>query len=108
MLVFDDGNLRFARELGGHSRGQAYRIDEVNRIVTPILNADLGVYSSAVGSAQLLQDGNYHFDAGFVQDNGNLDSYSIEVDWTGKIRYEAHQNVILYRTFRMTDMYTPN
>lgn len=76
--------------------------------MNPILNADLGVYASAVGAAQRLVDGNYHFDAGFVQENGTIDSYSLEVDRDGQIQYEAHQNVILYRTFRMTDMYTPN
>jgi hypothetical protein len=93
---------------GGNSRGHVLQIDEQNRTVTPILNADLGVYSIAVGSAQRLRDGNYHFDAGFVLENGTIDSYSFEVDAAGQIDYEAHQNVILYRTFRMSDMYTPN
>jgi len=108
LMVFDDGNTRVAVMQGGNSRGQVLQIDEVNRLATPILNADLGVYSLAVGSAQLLRDGNYHFDAGFVLENGTIDSYSFEVNAGGAIVYDAHQNTILYRTFRMTDMYTPD
>jgi len=108
LMVFDDGNTRVAAQGGGNSRGQVLRIDEQNRTATPILNADLGVYSSAVGSAQRLRNGNYHFNAGFVQENGIIDSYSFEVDQSGAKVYEAHQDLILYRTFRMTDMYTPN
>lgn len=108
LLVFDDGNTRVAAMNGGNSRGQVLQIDEQNRTVTPVLNKDLGVYAAAVGSAQRLRDGNYHFDAGFVQEDNTIDSYSFEVDPSSQIEYEAHQNVILYRTFRMTDMYTPN
>jgi probable HAF family extracellular repeat protein len=44
----------------------------------------------------------------FVSENGTLDAYSFEVNPAGATVYEAHQNVSLYRTFRMTDMYTPN
>jgi hypothetical protein len=107
LLVFDDGNTRVAAMQGGNSRGQVFQVDEQNYIVNPILNADLGVYSEAVGSAQLLLDGNYHFDAGFVPENNTIDAYSFEIDSSGQTQYEAHQDVILYRTFRMTDMYTP-
>ena len=108
LMVFDDGNTRVAQMQGGNSRGQVYQIDEQKMVVTPVLNADLGVYSLAVGSAQQLLDGNYHFDAGFVSENNTLDAYSFEVTPAGNTVYEAHQNVSLYRTFRMTDMYTPN
>ena len=108
LLVFDDGNTRVAAMNGGNSRGQVLEIDEANRVATPVLNADLGVYSEAVGSAEKLRDGNYHFDAGFVVENNTIDAYSLEVDSTGKIMYDAHANTILYRSFRMTDMYTPN
>lgn len=108
LLVFDDGNTRVAAMQGGNSRGQVFQIDEQNRVATPILNVDLGVYAAAVGSAQDLANGNYHFDAGFVQENQTVDSYSFEFDPASQIQYEAFQNVILYRTFRMADMYTPN
>ena len=108
LLVFDDGNTRITAMNGGNSRGQVLQIDEQNHLATPLLNADLGVYSEAVGSAQVLRDGNFHFDAGFVEENNTIDSYSFEVSPSGQILYNAHQNAILYRSFRMTDIYTPN
>jgi len=106
LLVFDDGNTRVTR-MGGHSRGQVFKLDEKNRTASFILNADLGVFSLAVGSAQLLPDRNYHFNAGFVPEGKGV-AYSIEVDGAGHIVYEAKANAILYRTFRMTNLYTPN
>ena len=54
LLVFDDGNTRIVSN-GGNSRGQVLELDEQNRTASFILNADLGVYSMAVGSAQLLR-----------------------------------------------------
>jgi hypothetical protein len=107
LLVFDNGNTRIT-STGGHSRGQVLRIDEPSRTASFVLNADLGVVSIAVGSAQKLQDQNYHFDAGFVADARSRAAYSIEVDGAGNSVYQAHANTILYRTFRMTSLYTPN
>ena len=50
----------------GNSRGMALNVDEPNRRVTPALRSDLQVYSFAMGSAQLLANGNYLFLAGVV------------------------------------------
>jgi len=57
-------------------------VDEENRTVDLLLNQDLAVYSVAVGSAQRLPNGDYHFDAGFV----GLSAISFEVTRTGNIR----------------------
>lgn len=108
LLVFDDGNTRVAELGGGNSRGQVFQVDEQNRVVTPVLNADLGVYAPALGSAQHLRNDNYHFEVGYVQENNTADSYSFELAPDGVKLYAARQNTILYRTFRMVDMYTPN
>ncbi|MCC6344962.1 MAG: aryl-sulfate sulfotransferase [Bryobacterales bacterium] len=109
LLVFDDANTRFARTGILMSRGQALDIDEKNRTVNFVLNADLGVFSAAVGSAQLLRDGSYHFDAGYViQPDNSLAAYSIQVDPTGAITYQMKQNTLIYRSFRMTNLYRPN
>jgi hypothetical protein len=107
LVVFDNGNTRMTR-MGGYSRGQVLRLDEEGRTATFILNADLGVRSIAVGSAQRLRDENYHFDAGFVTESGGRFAHSIEVNGTGNVVYESKANTILYRTFRMTSMYAPN
>jgi arylsulfate sulfotransferase len=107
LMVFDNGNTRVA-SMKGNSRGLVLMVDEQNRVVTPVLSADLGVYSAAVGSAQRLRDGDYQFDAGLVQENNTLDAYSIETNARGEIQYKVNQNTSLYRIFRMTDLYTPN
>ena len=70
-------------------------------------NVDLGVFSWAVGSAQQLRDGIDHFDAGVVREKNTVDSHSFERA-RGADLYDASQNTVLYRSFRMTaQMYTP-
>lgn len=109
LTVFDDGNSRRATDPTAHSRGQALVIDEPNRVANLIVNADLGAYSSALGSAQKLPNGDYHFDCGFIQDpsgNGKLIAQSLEVNAAGTIVYGIQFGTIEYRSFRMRDMFT--
>jgi len=105
VTAFDNGNLRIIANPTEHSRGQAYQLDEVNFIATPVLNADLGDYSTALGSAQKLPNGDYHFHLGFIVP-GNT-TRIVEVDPTGQIVYDMHIGEIEYRSFRMRDLYTP-
>jgi arylsulfate sulfotransferase len=108
LTVFDDGNTRAANDPTAHSRGQVLRIDEQNRGATLVLNADLGTYSPAVGSAQQLRNGNYHFDSGFILDPSGIGgrvSQSLEVDPSGNIMYGIQFGTIEYRSFRMNDLY---
>ncbi len=111
LMVFDDGNVRAAADPSAHSRGQVFEVDEANKTVAPILNADLGVYSGALGTAELLPNGDYHFDAGFLLStdaNGNpvYNAQSLEVDPSGHIDFGVQFGTLEYRTFRMPDMYT--
>jgi arylsulfate sulfotransferase len=106
LTVFDDGNTRVATLGSGNSRGQVYRIDEQAMTATPVINADLGVYSIAVGSAEQLTNGDYHFDAGYVPTQTSGNAYSIEVNPSGKIVYSTIANAILYRTFRLSSIYS--
>jgi arylsulfate sulfotransferase len=107
--VFDDGNTRVADNPGvtENSRGQVYQIDEVNKVATLLVNSDLGVYSAALGSAQLLGNGNYHFLAGFNQPGPTQFSQSVEVlpDGTTNLRLQAAP--LAYRSFRMPSLYAP-
>lgn len=107
LLVFDNGNLRVAEAGSGNSRGQVLRIDEEHRKVSLRLNADLGLLSPAVGSVQRLANGNYFFDAGFVPGPNGLSAHLIEVDPSGHIVFTAVIDNLAYRSWRMTDMYTP-
>ena len=107
LLVFDDGNTRVMMQNQGYSRGQVLQVDEPNRMATLVVNADVGLYSLALGSAQKLSDGNYHFDFGYVVEPSGIHAYSIEVDSSGNVLYNIKASAPLYRSFRMTDMYTP-
>jgi hypothetical protein len=104
IILFDNGNLRNLADRSANSRGQVIHLDEGNRIATLILNVDLGVYSAALGSAQSLSDGNYHFNAGVLSDGS---SRAIEINPSGQPVYELEIDAPQYRTFRMNDIYTP-
>ena len=69
MTVFDDGNTRHDKCPGTqNSRGMVLLVDEAARQTYMETQADLGAYSFALGSAQLLTppDGNIYssFDSG--------------------------------------------
>lgn len=108
LLVFDNGNLRFANaSVPVHSRGQVLQLDERNRTASLNVNADLGVLSLALGTAQELSDGRYHFDAGSVVGSGGMSAYAVEVNACGETAPALQANAMLYRSFWMSDMYTP-
>ena len=102
LTVFDNGNTRNLLH-GGNSRGQAWRLDEANKIATPVVNIDVGAFSVATGSAQLLSNGNYHFDLGFI--NGSA-SASEEYTPTGVLQFEQlFPSNVNYRSFRLKSLY---
>ncbi len=110
LSVLDDGNTRRLDDPGAHTRGQVLQLDEPNLIATLATNADLEVYGFALGAAQELPNGNFHFDTGWVTDDpvaGANSSRSVEVDPAGNIVYGMAINTPEYRTFRMPDLYTP-
>ena len=105
IMLFDDGNVRRATDSSAHSRGQVYRLDEQNLTATPILNADLGDYSLALGSAQQLPNGNFHFDLGWLMPSNT--SQAIEVDPAGNTVFTLQLNSPAYRSFRLRNLYVP-
>jgi hypothetical protein len=103
--IFDNGNTRVTNiGSGEQSRGQVMTIDETNHKVHYLLNQKLGVYSDALGSAQLLADGNYHFDAGMVV-NGDSLTEVIDYSPSGKRMFAATSSQYIYRSFRMKSLY---
>jgi len=105
LTVFDNGNVRRASDPSANSRGQVFQLDEQNRVATPVLNADLGAYSLAVGSAQRLPNGNHHFDLGFINTSKGPLSQSDEVDPSGNIVYQIQSPTPVYRSFRLSSVY---
>jgi pantothenate kinase type III len=75
-----------------------------------VLNADLGVYAEAVGSAQPLSDGNYSFESGLINPGPSMFAtvYSRTSETTpeGKIAYAQQvPGQLTYRSFRVATMY---
>jgi len=103
MTLFDNGVARVLADSTAHSRGQVLQLDESAMTAKLVLNADLGTYSPALGSAHRLNNGNFHFDLGVV---GGTTSQSVEVDKQGKIVYQIQASGPEYRTFRLQDLYT--
>lgn len=104
LILFDNGNLRKMSDPGANSRGQVITLDEKNRVANLTMNADLGHFSGALGSAQQLPGGNFHFDLGLMD---GAFSMSVEVDPSGQTVHSLNVAAPEYRTFRMRDMYTP-
>jgi hypothetical protein len=108
--LFDNGNTRVSLNPGEKSRGQVIELDEPNRIAHLALNADLGFFSIALGSAQRLAGGHYHFDAGFVPTPqaafGGV-GYALEVAPPGDILSSIKTMEPVYRSFRVADLYGP-
>lgn len=114
LVIYDNSNLRHESDENAHSRGQSYLIDEDTMTATLILNADLGVYSSFLGSAQKLANGNYHFLSGGIGGGTDVgtdlgipagDSQSTEVTPDGEIVYVLATGATTYRSFRMPNLY---
>lgn len=106
LTLYDNGNTRVASS-GGHSRGQGWIIDDAGLTATMIENQDLGVYSGALGAAQFLPNGDYHFFSGFV---GSSSSSSLEYtpssSSSGTLQFgEALPSNTAYRAFRMASLY---
>ncbi len=111
MTVFDDGNTRHDMCPGTqNSRGMVLLVDEAARQVYAETVADLGGYSAALGSAQLLTpaDGNIYasFDSGFL--NNATETQVSEVNLAGQIVYQMQLNQSDYRAYRMQNLYTPS
>lgn len=108
LAVFDDGNTRAASDPTAQSRGQVLQLDEANHAATLTLNADLGVFAPALGSAQRLPNGDYHFDVGFGSDPSSGIAYarSLELNVSGDVVYGIQFGALEYRSFRMRNLYT--
>jgi hypothetical protein len=103
IALYDNGNTRCqAVGAGCVSRGQVYEIDEEAMTVRLVENTGLDVYSFALGSAQSLRDGGFHFGTGAVGGGG----FAEEVQ-SGEITYSLGLGSLMYRSYRMRDLYSP-
>jgi arylsulfate sulfotransferase len=112
MTVFDDGNTRAAKcPAPQNSRGMVLFVNEPARQVYIETAGDLGGYSFALGSGQLLAPGDGNLYASY--NNGILNptapkAQSTEIDLGGHIVYQLQvNNSASYRTYRMANLYAP-
>ena len=107
--VFDDGNLRVQQCGSGNSRGMVLNVAEKAHTVSIVTQADLGLYSLALGSAQLLIAPPSSIYASFgngLLNNPGHSAESVEVDLNGNIVYNMEVAGWSYRSYRMQDLYT--
>ena len=105
LMLFDNANATNG-ELGG-SRGEVWTINETAKTAKLNTDARMNTYSSVVGSARTLMNGNLYFLSGFI--NG---TYSQSIEFTNNSPYATPAVTFTasspsYRSFRMTDLYSP-
>jgi hypothetical protein len=105
LVVFDDGNTRRMTNPNADSRGQEWVLNEQTMTATLVVNADLGNYSFALGSAQAFPNGNLDFTSGLLGSGPNFFGESIEVSPDGTQNYVMKQSGLEYRSFFMSNLY---
>lgn len=123
--MFDNGDTRISTNLGlgascgpydCDSRGMAINFNESTKVVTPVVSFDLGGYSTAMGSAQTLSNGNYFFENPIVVvlSKGATFGFSMEVGPTPAAPQLGAADVVMdlsgpqhYRGWQMPSLYVP-
>ncbi len=106
LLVFDDGNTRHEFNRNAQSRGQEWILNEQNMTATLVVNADMGNYSSFLGSAELLSNGDLAFTSGGAGPGSNPFGQSIEVLPNGTIIYVMQMSEYEYRSYFESTLYS--
>jgi hypothetical protein len=106
VLVFDDGNTRQASDPTAHSRGQEWALNERKKTATLVVNADMGNYSSFLGSSQMLSNGNLAFTSGGIVQGSNFLGQSIEVLPNGTRIYVQQMSSFEYRSYFESTLYS--
>src|SRR5262249_49525255 len=105
VILFDDGNTRQATDPNAHSRGQELVLNEQTMTATLIVNADMGNYSAALGSAQMLPNGNLDFTSGFLGFPPNAFGQTIEVLPNGTQTLVQQMTGFEYRSYLTDTLY---
>jgi hypothetical protein len=123
LTLFDDGNSRVMAggfDPGGNSRCLLYAINETQLWANLNVDSNVGTYSFALGSSQVLANGSMSCDSGYITEtivvgdgpaNGvpTLNTLSTEnpITGTATVNYSLGVNQASYRTFRMSSLYNP-
>ncbi len=110
IMLFDNGNTRHATDSSADSRGQVISIDETSFTADVYMNVDFTFYSQAFGTAQLLDNGNYWFQAGCAvspKTTYPYRAYEYVYDpstYSGTQVYSIWFGDTAYRSFRLTSL----
>jgi hypothetical protein len=105
LSVYDDGNERYTQQIGdGNSRGMVLSVDEASLTVSSLVNADLGVASYGLGSAQPLQNNDWFFSASYIEPTKTT-TQAIEISTGSTQTLNEGVDAVVYRSFRLTDFY---
>jgi arylsulfate sulfotransferase len=125
MTVFDNGNTRISvpplglgsacKPYDCDSRGMAVTFNESSMQVTPVVSFDLGKYSAAMGSAQLLANGDYFFQNPLVLVNlSTTEGFSLEIAPSPAAPQAGPAKILLdiagpehYRGWQIPSLYYP-
>lgn len=125
MTLFDNGDTRISKPPVGlgakcktyndcNSRGMAVTFSETTWEVTPVVSFDLGGYSTAMGSAQLLDDGNYFFENPIVVVGTETYGFSMEINPVNPAPQAGPADVLEnlvgpehYRGWQVPNLYQP-
>jgi hypothetical protein len=86
------------------NRAQIWKLEEEKHIATLVYNAELGVHVNCCGSMQLLKNGGYSAQSGWVPP---MYGRTVEINKEGKIVFAVDvEGAVVYRSFRVDDMYS--
>ena len=105
LTLFDNGNTRHSTNPDAHSRGQVLSLNETAMTVDIHTNVDFPFYSGGYGTSQILDNGNYWWQAGGVggkysPDPTNSSEY-VPSGYTGVAAYSIEFADTAYRSFRL-------
>ena len=105
LTLFDNGNTRHALDPDADSRGQVLSLDEAALTVDIYANVDFPFFSGGYGTSQILDNGNYWWQAGgaggkYGPDPTNSTEYVPSVS-TGVAAYSIGFADTSYRSFRL-------
>ena len=100
IILFDDGNGRHRKDRQAQSRGQELTLNEQTMRATLVVNVELGSYSHAWGSAQVLPNGNLVFDLGATEQTievlpDSRKTYVLNMHMPGE-QYRSYMYATLY------------
>ena len=102
ITLFDNGNTRHSTDPSADSRGQVLSLDEAALTVDIRTNVDFPFYSSAYGATQILDNGNYWWQAGAAPSPDNTRSFEyVPSGYAGIPAYAIQFADSAYRSFRL-------